>query len=76
MSSGQNESEPILRDVPPHLPACTAESLAELYPDEEKPEGMTDWTWYELKFMNCAEGCPRAQAAIDHGRKLAKEHGW
>ena len=59
-----------------HLPGCTAPTLAEAFPDESKPDDMSDASWYEVRIARCERGCPILQRSLDRGRELAKEHGW
>lgn len=59
-----------------HLPECKTHTLAEMYPDEPKPEHLSDYSWYELLFEECADDCPVMARTLERGRQLAEEHGW
>ncbi len=59
-----------------HLDACEAKSLAELYPDEDKPEYLSDYSWNNVKIMTCASGCPIMWVSIKRGIELVEANGW
>lgn len=59
-----------------HTAECTTASLAEIWPNETKPDHLTDYQWNEIVFCRCAPDCPVMEAAKERGRELAKEHGW
>lgn len=59
-----------------HLPECTQASLAELHPDEERPDHLSEVAWHDMKFCDCAPGCPVMEQAKARGRELAEEYGW
>lgn len=69
-------TQPMLGDVPAHLPGCTAKSLAELHSDERQPDGMSDFAWRELLVVVCAEGCPRSRRAVEYGLELMERGLW
>lgn len=56
-----------------HLPGCTSASLAELHPNEPKPDHLSDYTWTQVRLCKCVEGCPRLEAAIARGLELERQ---
>jgi hypothetical protein len=58
------------------LPQCVGRTLAELYPDEPKPDSLSDESWYNVYFGKCADGCPVLERDIERGVELAKKFGW
>jgi hypothetical protein len=59
-----------------HLPECIAATLAQSYPDERKPEELSEAAWTEVYIAHCAPGCPILRRSLDRGVELAEEKGW
>jgi hypothetical protein len=59
-----------------HLPGCSEPTLAELYPDEKKPDDMSDEAWYEIRVSLCVVGCPILERRRKRYVEIARKRGF
>lgn len=64
-----------------HLPGCKTKSVAKMVKRYRMESGEDDPALArleesDLRFSDCAEGCPILEKRIQRGIELAQKHGW